>query len=298
MQPPQDPTNSLGSPFSQSEQPSTPLPPDSQSPADQWHQPPPYPQTAPPFAPPVPSPQGSYPPGEEAYYQQRSQDGGPVTQYRARTQDKLTVPSIPPRRNGWKAVSLVLLVLVLVLAAVTAFALLRPSGSTGPAIGNAPASAPTQQTNPTNVATTTTVPSPAATPQTGVPVPSGTIPENLQLTCGVNCDDPIHVTITTIQVDDGNGNMVWNISLKNVSGNSMGYGIDTFELLASGSQTQIHATFSQSSGTLANSDPLSIQGIFSFVPVQNTTYTLTVVVEENPFNGPQITFDPAQITNL
>jgi hypothetical protein len=92
--------------------------------------------------------------------------------------------------------------------------------------------------------------------------------------------------------------MIWNISMKNVSGSSMGYGIDTFELLASGAQTQIPATFSQSSGTLANSDPVSVQGTFAFVPTQNTTYTLTVVVEENPFMGPQITFDPAQITNL
>ncbi len=76
----------------------------------------------------------------------------------------------------------------------------------------------------------------------------------------------------------------------------MGYGINTFELLASGTQAQIPATFAQNSGTLTNSDPVSVQGIFAFVPTQNTTYTLTAVVGVS--SGLQITFDPAQITNL
>ena len=118
------------------------------------------------------------------------------------------------------------------------------------------------------------------------------------MTCGANCNAPIRVTITTIQVNDANGNMVWNISLEDITGTSVGYGVGTFELLASGSQTQIPATISQSSGTLTNNVPYTIQATFAFVPVQNTTYTLTVGVEENPFEGPEITFVPAQITNL
>lgn len=216
----------------------------------------------------------------------------------------------PPKpKSRAPIVIALLLVTTLLFLATTIFAFTRPNSTTIPQkppathVIQQPTTAPTNVTStgvatPSSTATQQTSPSPATTPQTGASVASGTITENLQLTCGANCNDPIHVTITTIQVDDGNGNMTWNISLKNVSGSSMSYGINTFELLASGTQTQIPITFPQSTGTLANSDPMSIQGIFSFVPVQNTTYTLTAGLEENPFMGPQITFDPVQITNL
>jgi hypothetical protein len=262
-----DPTNPIGQPSSQSE-------------------------------PPLSSPQGSYPLGEEAYYNnQVSQDGGPITRYQAGNQGKLYVPPVPLKpRNGWKVVSLVLFILVLILAsATTTLILTRPSSSPGPQIGGVatPTSIATRPiATPTSVATQTPQPT-----VTAALVISGTITENLLLTCGANCNDPIHVTITTIQVDDANGNMIWNISLKNVSGSSGGYIINTFELLASGTQTQIPATFPQSNGSLPNSDPVSIQGTFSFVPIQNTVYTLTVTIQEF-FGGSQIPFDPVQITNL
>lgn len=155
----------------------------------------------------------------------------------------------------------------------------------------APTTAPTS-TATTPTGTTGTTAQPVAT------VASGTITENLLLTCGTNCNDPIQVTITTIQVNDADGNMVWNVSLKDITGTNVGYGIDTFEVLASGTQTQIPATISQSSGSLTNGAPYTTQATFAFVPVQNTTYTLTAVIEENPFMGPRISFEPAQITNL
>lgn len=281
MQPPsEDPTN-------QSKQPKQPLTP-SQS---DWTIPP---QSLPGSASPRNYPQERHP-GEEGYYGIRPQlpSANYPAPYYPNPNDK---PEQPKRRNPLTIVVLVLVVLVLILGATMALVLRRISSS--PAVAS---SSPTQLTSssPTaNGATSTPLLPPTATPQTVATVASGTITENLQLTCGPNCNDPIQVTITTIQVDDANGNMVWNVSLKNVSGSSMGYGIDTFELLASGTQTQIPANFPQSSGTLTNSDPDSIQGTFAFVPTQNTTYTLTVVIEENPFMGPQITFDPAQITNL
>ena len=159
-------------------------------------------------------------------------------------------------------------------------------------------SATSPQTGATTAPTDTSTPTPGTTTQPVATVPSGMITENLLLTCGTNCNDPIQVTITTVQVDDANGNMVWNVSLKDITGTNVGYGIDTFELLASGAQDQIPATISQSSGSLTNNDPYTTQATFAFVPVQNTTYTLTAIIEENPFMGPQISFEPAQITNL
>lgn len=168
------------------------------------------------------------------------------------------------------------------------------SAQTGPS--SAPTTAPT--TAPASIPTSTPTTPPSATVQPVATVASGTITENLLLTCGANCNDPIRVTITTIQVNDANGNMVWNISLEDITGTSVGYGIQPFELLASGTQTQIPATISQSMGTLTNNVPYTIQATFAFVPIQNTTYTLAVGVEENPYLGPEITFEPAQITNL
>ncbi len=283
QQPPsQDPNRLTGqsSPRPQSEQPSFPPPP------------------------PLQPSQGRYPLGEEAYYNQQPPFEGPATQYRTGQQGKLNTPA--KSGNIWRTATLVLFILVLILGTTT-FLVLRHTSTSPTTI--APAATPQGgHSAPVPTATSPAVASPTSTPasssgtvaaaQPAATVASGIITENLLLTCGANCNDPIHVTITTIQVDDANGNMVWNISMKNVSGSSMSYGIDTFELLASGTQTQIPATFSQSGGNLPNSDPSSIQGTFSFVPVQNTTYTLTVVVAENPYMGPQITFDPVQITNL
>lgn len=303
MQPPsQDPTNIPGQPLSSSPSGSSslPLPGVVNSTGQQYD-----PLSVP------PPPPGNYPPGEEEYYRMLHGDGGPVTRQRSNMGDKMGTLPQHPKRNGWKALSLVLFVLVLILATTTAVSfLIHPAspqnlGTTSQTPVSTPvatqAVAPTATTasgTSTPIPSLTSTPATAPTSQSAVPVASGTIPENILLTCGTNCDDPIHVTITSIHVDDGNGNMTWNISLKNVSGNSMGYGIDTFELLASGTQNQIHASFAQTSGALPNSDPVTIQGIFSFVPIQNTTYTLTVVIQENPFMGPQINFDPAQITNL
>ncbi|HLG60454.1 MAG TPA: hypothetical protein VKY19_00870 [Ktedonosporobacter sp.] len=295
-----DPTNSTGqlSSSSQSEKLSMAQSPDSLSSTDQPYPLSPYPHTETPVAPPPPL--ESYPPGEEAYYRQLAQ-GGPITQHRAQLQEKISEPA-KPKRNGWKVIATILAVLVLVLATTTTTLLLTRPSVQQPGQATSPAVA-TQAVQPTStpVATQTALPtstSAATQPTPAATVPSGTITENLLLTCGTNCNDPIRVTITTIQVNAANGNMIWNISLQNVSGSSMDYGIDTFELLASGAQNQIPANVTPKSGTLANSDPVKIQAIFAFVPTQDTTYTLTVVIQENPFIGPTINFDPVQITNL
>ena len=214
------------------------------------------------------------------------------------------------RRGGKKSnkgmlVAIIALVVLLVAVASTGgiyFLGGKKTASTG-GVGPAQPVATSPQTGtsivpttaPTSIPTGTAATSPVATAQPVATVTSGTMTENLLLTCGANCNDPIRVTITTIQVNDADGNMVWNISLEDVTGSSVGYGIGTFELLASGAQNQIPATISQSSGTLTNNVPYTTQATFAFVPLQNTTYTLTVAVEENPFMGPEINFVPAQI---
>jgi hypothetical protein len=174
-------------------------------------------------------------------------------------------------------------------------------GSSSAGSGTTTVSTSIPTTVSTSIPTSTPAPSPSATAQPVATAASGTITENLLLTCGANCNDPIRVTITTVQVNDASGNMIWNISMKNITGNSVTYGVATFELLANGAQTPVPASFSQPGGTLTNSDPYSIQGIFAFVPTQNTTYQLTAVFNENGGTlggGVTITFDPAQITNL
>jgi len=238
-------------------------------------------------------------PGEEGHYgtapQPPSEDY--AARYHSHSEDKLRQPK---KRNPLTFVVLVLAALVIILGATTVLVLRHTNP---PPVTATPAA--TQQASNGQATPVPTAPSSANGAATSTPtlssaatVPSGTITENLLLTCGANCNDPIRVTITTIQVNDAAGNMTWNISLQNVSGSSMGYGINTFELLPSGTQNQIPVSFAQNSGTLANSDPQTIQGTFSFVPTQNTAYTLTVVIEENPYMGPGINFDPAQITNL
>ncbi|HZO76376.1 MAG TPA: hypothetical protein VFB60_29525 [Ktedonobacteraceae bacterium] len=295
-----DPTNSTGqlSSSSQSEKLSMTQSSDSPGSTDQPYPLSPYPQTESPVAPPPPL--GSYPPGEEAYYGQLAQ-GGPITQYRAQLQEKIGEPA-KPKRNGWKIIATILAVLVLILATTTTTLLLtHPSVQQTGQTTSLPVATQTVQPVPTLVTTQAAQPTSTSVATQSAPVatvPSGTITENLLLTCGTNCNDPIRVTITTIQVNAANGNMIWNISLQNVSGSSMGYGVDTFELLASGAQNQIPANVTPKSDTLANSDPVKIQAIFAFVPTQNTTYTLTVAIQENPFMGPTINFDPVQITNL
>ncbi len=287
--------------------------PPSQDPTNQsgqlW-QPAPYPQSDQ-TMPPQPLPGNAYIQkygqgehlGEEANYElvRQPPSGAYPAPYYPNPNDQLKPPK---RRNPMVIVVLVLLALVIILGATTVLALRRPSAPTGAAVPTASGQtsttgqatpAPTATSAPTGGTATAT---PGATAQPAATMVSGTITENLLLTCGANCSDPIRVTITTVQVDDANGRMIWNVSLKNITGSSMGYGINTFELLASGTQNQIPATFSQSSGNLTNNDPYSVQATFAFVPVQNTTYTLTVVIEENPFMGPGINFDPAQITNL
>lgn len=201
--------------------------------------------------------------------------------------------------NKGMLVALIALVLVLIAVASTGGMYFLASKKTPSTGGTTKPTSASSQTGTAIVSTTaptsTSTASSAATVQPVATVGSGTITENLLLTCGTNCSDPIRVTISTIQVNDADANMVWNVSLEDVSGANMGYGIDTFELLASGTQNQIPATISQSMGTLTNKDPYTIQATFAFVPVQNTTYTLSVRIQENPYMGPDITFEPAQI---
>lgn len=239
--------------------------------------------------------QGDHP-GEGHYYGQDPQTGWSTTQNVGAGSQGGKLPGQPPkRRNAMTIVVLVLLALVIILGATTVLALRHTSA---PPIVTVPTATPQQSSTavvtPTPTATSPTpTSSPDATAQPQATVANGTITENLLLTCGVNCNDPIRVTITTIQVDGANGHMIWNISMKNVTGSSVSYEVYTFDLLANGTQTQIPATFSQPQGNLTNNDPYNIQGTFAFVPLQKATYTLTAVVIAN--GGTTITFDPTQI---
>lgn len=218
--------------------------------------------------------------------------GGSITQNSGLGPQGGKLPTQPPKRP--KAMTIVVLILsaLVIILGVTTFLAVRQI-IPGPKAPPQPSS--TVPVTPTPTATSSTGFA-TNTPVAMATVASGTITENLLLTCGTNCNDPIRVTITTIQVNDADGNMTWNISLKNVTGTSIAYQVNTFELRTNANQTQIPATISQSYGNLLNGDPYSIQGIFAFVPTQNTTYTLTAVVSE--YAVTQINFEPTQITNL
>ncbi|HEU5230234.1 MAG TPA: hypothetical protein VFU49_20620 [Ktedonobacteraceae bacterium] len=241
-------------------------------------------------------------PGEEHHYNPdpqfaTTQNFGPGSQG-----DKLS----GKRRNGWKVATMILLITNLVFLATTVFAFNRANS-----VAQTPTLAATQTVQPTPVNTanppstpTSVAPSPTptsvdtsgVTPTTpgSVPVANGTIQKNIVLTCSNSCNDPIRVTINTIQIDGANGRMIWDITLKNITGNDIGYGVNEWDLQADAAQTKIPATFSQRNGTLASNVPLDIQAIFAFVPSQNVTYTLTA--ELGTSIGVSIAFDPVKIT--
>jgi hypothetical protein len=213
------------------------------------------------------------------------------------------LPGKPPeKRNIWKRATLILLITTLVFLATTVLAFTHSSTSTTPKTSVASTAVPTQSIQPTPAAPAATVaPTSASTPSSTpvapgslTPVPDGVIQENITLTCG-GCDDPIRVTINSVRVDSANGRMIWDNTLKDISGNDVGYSINTYTLQDSTDQTPaIPAVFAQGSGNLVSNIPSDIQGVFAFVPSRNITYILTVVVYA--YSGVTITFDPVKIT--
>jgi hypothetical protein len=170
-------------------------------------------------------------------------------------------------------------------------------------VGNSPSQATLVTTGQTGQSSTTVLAtSTGATPQSSTAaaqatVVSGSISENILLACG-GCNDPIQVTITTVQVDDANGHMVWNTTLKDVIGNDVNYQWIEYDLQASGTQTKIPATYSQVSGPLTSNNPYVMQATFAFVPLHNVTYTFTPIVNfyENTTGTQQIAFNPVQVS--
>lgn len=227
---------------------------------------------------------------------------GPADQPGTKIRD--TPPSSPGNKL-WKFVALftsVVAVISLIVAAV-AFTLPRASNNNiaaSPTVQKTPVAQAAQQT----VSTTSVTPAAAATLPPTAPVQSistvttGTVTKNLLLSCGSNCDDPIQVTVSTIQVDDDNGRMIWNTTLKDITGNDYSYSFIEYSLQAQGSQNKILATYSQSGGSLTSNNPYNMQATFAFVPVHNVPYTLTVIVHtvESTIGSGQITFNPVSIT--
>jgi hypothetical protein len=247
-------------------------------------------------------------PGEEGHYNQNP----PITNYPdpqfAPTQNfgpgplggKL--PNRPPeRRNGWKVATLILSITTIVFLATTVLAFTRSSASTARTVITAPTTTLTQPAQQTPTALATAAPTSALTPSSSTPavqtsltpVPDGVIQENITLTCN-GCNDPIRVTINTVRVDSANGRMIWDNTLKDVTGSDFNYGISTYTLQDSTAQTPaIPAVFAQSSGSLVSNIPSNTQGVFAFVPSRNVTYILTVAIG---VIGITVTFNPVKIT--
>jgi hypothetical protein len=107
------------------------------------------------------------------------------------------------RRNSWKVATLVLLILTILLSGTTVLLFTRVSSAIH-VLGRTP------------------------TPQI---IGSGSIVTNITLTCG-GCNDPIHVTISTIQIDNTNGRMIWNTTLKDITASGRPYSIKIYTLQA------------------------------------------------------------------
>lgn len=228
--------------------------------------------------------------------------GGPVTKsFETKHPAKI---SEPPRKppNPWKGATLVLLVIALVLLATTYIAFTHANNAASQVATPTSLALHTTPTitNPTPTSAATQAATDTATEQATLPAESSTpeadetIKENLTLTCG-GCNDPVLVTINTIQIDNANRHMVWDATLKDVSGANLEYNISEYDVQASGSQNKVAATFSpqQNWGLVANT-PLDLQAIFTFVPSHNLVYTFTAVLSTN--TGVTVTFDPVKIT--
>jgi hypothetical protein len=213
------------------------------------------------------------------------------------------------QKSAWRVVALVFFITTLIFLGTTALAYnhiigapvkATPVANTANATQVVPTtatSAPTVAATATSAAASTST-TPSAT-QAGVsasPTASAALlTKNITLTCG-GCNDPVHVTIDTIQIDTTNGRMIWNTTLRDVTGSGRPYGIQQYSIQASASQTSVPAVLSQASMDGANKQ-YDVQGTFAFVPFRNVTYTLSVVVYFNASTGETtITFDPLQVT--
>jgi serine/threonine protein kinase len=129
-----------------------------------------------------------------------------------------------------------------------------------------------------------------------VPVGAGTINKNLRLSC--TCDDPVTLTIKTITVDP-KGNMTWNLSLTNVSGQNDSCQLRDFHLeSAINGQSQTYkATGAMTNGytSIATGQTIQTFAIFSFIPLKNTQYTLSSQAY-CMFSAGTINFDSVTLT--
>ena len=120
------------------------------------------------------------------------------------------------------------------------------------------------------------------------------IVKNLTLTCSQCASEPVHVTINSVQIDNTNGKMIWDTTLRDVTGSKRGFEFQQYTLEASGSTVSVNGQLSQSQFVGINQ--ADIQAIFAFVPTPNTTYTLTIVVVWAFSTDSTLSFDPVKIT--
>lgn len=215
------------------------------------------------------------------------------------------IPSVPPAIRWEKPhpVPSVLIAILLVLLLITGiWGYSRQGGGSNQPASQGQSPQPTQTTsdssNGSNVvdSTLTPVPTPTPTPQPSGVVSDGTIKINKMLACG-NCNDPVHVKVDTVTVQNGNGRMIWTLTLTNVSGATIHVYGPTISLHDSTSaQDSSPASISDSDSGFC--DPyldsnLDCSAIFTFLPYTQTTYTLNVEITGYNFD---IKFDPLEVT--
>lgn len=199
-------------------------------------------------------------------------------------------------RNVAPAALIILLVLLLVTGI---WGYTRGSNQPAP---QGPSYQPSQTTSDSNSGSNATTPTPTPTsiptptPQPSVIVSDRTIPINKMLTCG-NCNDPVHVKVDSVTVQNGNGRMIWTLTFINVSGASIRLYQPTISLHdPTSAQDSSPASISDSSGGSCDTyldASLDCSMIFTFLPYTQTTYTLSVEVKNSDFD---VKFEPLEVT--
>jgi serine/threonine protein kinase len=215
------------------------------------------------------------------------------------------VPSAPltkwqEKRSRATTVLLSILLVLLVVSGIWGYT--RQVAGNNPIPTQGPTSQSTSDSaNGSNAvdATPTPTSTPTPTPQPSVVVSDSTIQINKMLTCD-NCQDPVHVKVDTVTVQNGNGRMIWTLTFTNVSGDCLALNPPTVSLHDSTaaqdfSPDSINGSL-YDSGIVCDLDAnanTDMSVIFTFLPYTQTTYTLSV--EAQGFNI-DVKFDPLGVT--
>ncbi|MBA2288189.1 MAG: serine/threonine protein kinase [Ktedonobacteraceae bacterium] len=201
----------------------------------------------------------------------------------------VTPPVQPAKSRSHTGYVVTIVVLILMLLGVSCWSVSllanKQLGSTNPGGITTPSQNPTG-TSGGNAPQANSAPTSLPTASSGV------LSKKIHLRCD-SCNDPIRVDINTITIDTGNGRMLWDVTLTNISGNVQVFYLSDFTLQSLSDGTKYSGTGDiLGVQNLPAGQNMEGNAIFSFVPFHGATYKLTAQVSGN--GG--INFNPVTIT--